>query len=471
MSPARTGGERTAAARHRRPGPAHGGPGPAARAVVAAVRSAAWALALLALAWTVRDGLDGPAPALAFGAFVAVGELARWGGGADSGARTGGPGALREPAPLGAAGALAYALLGECAGHATDHGVLQTVAVVLAGALAGAVPQVARGDEAVADHLARRVLTTAFAAVCFQPLHQTGVLDRALGHGPAYVLFLVLVLGLTALCDAVLAAALAAARAAGPFGPALRDELRALGGTGGAVCATGAVTALATAVAGLWALPVLGLPLLLTQVSFRRYAAVRTTYRQTISSLARATEIAGYTPPGHAHRVAELSVAVGRELRLSAGELAVLEQAALMHDIGQLSLVDPVPRGATALLPPEEQRRIALLGGAVVRTTGVPAAVAAVVERQADPYREQPLPARIVRAANAYEDLTRGSGGSAEGALAALERLRLGTGHDYAPAVVESLARVLGRVRPAGAPAGQGIGTGPGTGLGPLPPG
>ena len=62
--------------------------------------------------------------------------------------------------------------------------------------------------------------------------------------------------------------------------------------------------ALAVAVAGLWALPVFCVPLLLTQFSFRRYAAVRATYRQTIASLARATEIAGYTPAGHARKVA-----------------------------------------------------------------------------------------------------------------------------------------------------------------------
>lgn len=203
--------------------------------------------------------------------------------------------------------------------------------------------------------------------------------------------------------------------------------------------------ALSVAVAGLWALPVFCVPLLLTQLSYRRYAAVRTTYRQTIASLARSTEIAGYTQPGHARRVAALSTAVGRELGLSGSELTVLEYAALMHDIGQLSLVDPVPDGATALLSVAEQRRIALLGGAVVRQTGVPAAVAVVVELQADPYREQPLPARIVRAVNAYDDLTGGSGRTAGGVLGALEQLRLGTGRDYQPEVVESLARVLAR--------------------------
>jgi response regulator RpfG family c-di-GMP phosphodiesterase len=187
---------------------------------------------------------------------------------------------------------------------------------------------------------------------------------------------------------------------------------------------------------------VLCVPLLLTQVSFRRFVAVRTTYRQTITSLARSTEIAGYTPHGHARRVAMLCTAVGRELGLSGAELTVLEYAALMHDIGQLSLVDPVPDGATAPLPAAEQRRIALLGGAVVRQTGVDTEIAVVVERQADPYREQPLPARIVRAVNAYDDLC---GEGLSGPLDALEQLRLGTGHDYQPEVVESLARVLAR--------------------------
>ncbi|MEV6551287.1 HD domain-containing protein [Streptomyces sp. NPDC051597] len=421
--------------------------GPArARAVpstVAGVYGAAAALTAWALAATFWSGVEEPRVALAFGALVAVGELARWGDGTDGADGD----TVRECAPLGSAGALAYALLGRNAGHATHHGVLQAVAVVLAAALVGAVPHVALGRGPSLDQMARRVLTVAFAAACFQPLYNSGALELWVGHGPYYALFLLLVLVLTALCDAVLAAALLRARTSFPYGPLLRDELRALLGVGSAVCATGAVIALAVAVAGLWALPVFCVPLLLTQLAFRRYAAVRTTYRQTITSLARATEIAGYTQPGHARRVAVLSRAVGRELGLSESELTVLEYAALMHDIGQLSLVDPVPAGATAPLPAAEQRRIALLGGAVVRQTGVPAEVAVIVERQADPYREQPLPARIVRAVNAYDDLAGSPGGpgGSLSSLSALEQLRLGTGRDYQPEVVESLARVLAR--------------------------
>ncbi|MFG2644379.1 HD-GYP domain-containing protein [Streptomyces sp. NPDC048370] len=400
--------------------------------IVGVVHGAALALTVAGFGATLWNGVTEPGNALAFGVLIALGELARWG-------------ALpgdREPAPLAAAGALAYALLGEQAGSATTHGVLQIVAVVVAGGLAGIVPHIARGEGPHLDHQARRILTVGFAALCFQPLYNSGEIAERLGKGPAYAFFLLLLLVLTALCDAVLAALMLRARTGYPYGPLLREELRALLGIGSAVCATGTVMALGVAAAGLWALPVFCVPLLLTQVSFRRYAAVRTTNRQTIASLARATEIAGCTPPGHARRVAALSGAVGRELGLSGPELTVLEYAALMHDIGQLSLVDPVPEGATALLPAEEQRRIALLGGAVVRQTGVPAAVAVVVERQADPYRDQPLPARIVRTVNAYDDL---AGAGAGGSLTALERLRLATARDHHPEVVESLARVLAR--------------------------
>ncbi|WP_430381365.1 HD-GYP domain-containing protein [Streptomyces arenae] len=400
---------------------------PRPAALLWSVRPAALVLALGGVAGTLWEGIDNRGAALAFGMLVGVGEWARWTG-AD----------VREAAPLGAAGGLAYALLGADDGIAARDGAFQVVAVVSAAALLGNVPHIARGRRTL-DHLARRVLTVGFAAVCFQPLCARGALER--WGGPAYALLLVALLVLTALCDAVLAAAQAHSRTRWPFGPLLRDELRGLLGIGSAVCATGAVIALAVAAVGLWALPVFCLPLLLTQLSLRRYAAVRATYRQTIASLARATEIAGYTPAGHAHRVATLSQAVGRDLGLSQAELTVLEYAALMHDIGQLSLVDPVPAGATAGLSAAEQRRIALLGGAVVRQTGVAAAVAVVVERQADPCREQPLAARIVRAVNAYDEKSRDSGPG--GQLTALEELRLAAAGDYAPEVVESLARVL----------------------------
>ena len=197
--------------------------------------------------------------------------------------------------------------------------------------------------------------------------------------------------------------------------------------------------ALATAQVGWWAVPLFGLPLLLGQLSFRRYHAVRATRRQTVAALARTTELAGYTLPGHARRVADLADGIGRELGLGRRELHLLEYAALMHDIGQLSLVDPVPGGATALLPVEEQRRIGRLGGEVVRQAGVPPQVAEIVAGIAGP--EPLLSAAIVRVANAFDDLGC-EGGGLEGQLEVLEQLRGDTANGYEPQAVEALARL-----------------------------
>ena len=203
---------------------------------------------------------------------------------------------------------------------------------------------------------------------------------------------------------------------------------------------------------GYWALVVFPIPLLLTQFSFRRYASIRATYLQTIRSLARVTEVGGYTETGHARRVARLSLTIGRELGLSERELVDLEYAALMHDIGQLSLQEPIPGGATTMVTPDEQRRIAGLGAAVIRQTASLVNVADIVERQADWVHPGPgltddtlpLPSRIIAACNAYDDLV---GGSLESdrRLQALERLRLASSRSFDPRVVDSLSRIVGR--------------------------
>jgi HD-GYP domain-containing protein (c-di-GMP phosphodiesterase class II) len=203
---------------------------------------------------------------------------------------------------------------------------------------------------------------------------------------------------------------------------------------------------------GLWAVPVFGAPLLLVQFSVKRYTTVRSTYSQTIRSLSKVTELGGYTETGHLDRVASLSVAIGTELGMSDAELEDLERAALLHDIGQLSLAAPIPGGATSMAGVGVQSVIAHADAAVIRQTRVLDAVAEMVQRQADPYRrpheaedtDLPLGARIIRVVNAYDDLV-GESPEQSRRLHALEQLRLGMVYDYDPRVVASLDRVLRR--------------------------
>jgi hypothetical protein len=279
-------------------------------------------------------------------------------------------------------------------------------------------------------------------------------LDEWLRPRPGWLqaMAMVAVMALALAVDAVLAAAVRVGTDGAPFFAVLRNEARAHIGIGSAIGATGALIALAATIMGAWALPVFVIPLLLTQFSFRRFAAIRASTLQTIRALSRVTELGGYTETGHSRRVSELSVAVGRELGMSDAELLDLEYAALMHDIGQLSLTEPIPGGATVVAAPNEQRRIASLGAEVIRETGVLDSVATIVEQQAEPYRrahevehpDVPLGSRIIKAVNAYDDLV---GDSLETTrhLNALERLRLGMAYEYDPRVVDSLSKTIGR--------------------------
>ncbi|HET8971609.1 MAG TPA: HD domain-containing phosphohydrolase, partial [Candidatus Nanopelagicales bacterium] len=202
---------------------------------------------------------------------------------------------------------------------------------------------------------------------------------------------------------------------------------------------------------GLWAIPVFAAPLALTQFSFRRYATIRATYLQTIRALSRVTEVGGQTETGHSRRVSRLAVSIGRELGLPERDLLDLEYAALMHDIGQLSMVEPIPGGATTMVSLADQRRIAGLGAAVIRQAGVLERVATIVERQADPYRpagsedvDLPLESRIIRTVNAYDDLV-GASLELDRKQQAVERLQLSTTRDHDPRVVDVLSRIVER--------------------------
>jgi response regulator RpfG family c-di-GMP phosphodiesterase len=199
---------------------------------------------------------------------------------------------------------------------------------------------------------------------------------------------------------------------------------------------------------GLYELAVFIGPLLVTQVAFRRYAGIRAIYLQTVRALARVTEVGGYVESGHSRRVSRLAVAVGQELGLPEQDLLHLEYAALMHDIGQLALADPIPGGATVLVSPEDQRRIAELGSDVIRQAGVLEEVAELVRCQNWPARGHdpapPVGSRIIRAANAFDDLVGGST-DRDRTAAALERLRLDTAAEYDAGVVEALSEVAGR--------------------------
>jgi response regulator RpfG family c-di-GMP phosphodiesterase len=132
-------------------------------------------------------------------------------------------------------------------------------------------------------------------------------------------------------------------------------------------------------------------------------------------------------------------------------ELLALEYAALMHDIGQLSLRDPIPGGATVLVSPADQQRIAEFGADVISQAGVLDEVAELVRCQSWPARGHapapPLGSMIIKAANAFDDIV-GSTTNRDRSVAAIDRMRLDpVGYDAQ--VVEALHEVAGRRVPS----------------------
>lgn len=377
---------------------------------------------------------------VAFVLAIAVGELARLR--MPSG---------RETAPLASASALAVAFLGEVDAEPTfDVPAGFVVLVVAVGLFGAAVVRSLRRRRVGLDQIAARLIGVALAATLARDVGPEGqsLWDHALDQSvPRWVvaLWMVVIAGVGLVVEIVLASAVRSERQRTPWSTALLDETGEVAPLTFAVVTSGPLVALMAPVFGLASLPAALFPLAITYVAVGRYARNRVTYRQTIATLSHLTEHGGYTPVAHAERVAVLGVRIGRLLGLSDRELRDLEYAALLHDLGQISLREPIPDGATVLAAPSDQRDIALEGARIVRQAEGLDTVADYVEAQTTPYRqvrefgeEVPLASRILKVANAFDDLTGGRHDAVE-VEAAMERIHLGLGYAYDPQVVEAL--------------------------------
>jgi response regulator RpfG family c-di-GMP phosphodiesterase len=159
----------------------------------------------------------------------------------------------------------------------------------------------------------------------------------------------------------------------------------------------------------------------------------------------------------HAYRVTAMAVSVGRAMHLSEDDLAALERAALLHDLGKLAVPEAVLRKPAPLTPEEEEilRRHPAIGAELVRPVPylAPAAdlIAAVhehVDGHGYPHGlrgdDVPLGARIIAVAEAYDVMTRPR--VFRDAIAPREAIHEAArcaGTQFDPAVVETFRRVV----------------------------
>jgi HD domain len=94
--------------------------------------------------------------------------------------------------------------------------------------------------------------------------------------------------------------------------------------------------------AGWWTAILFALPLFMTRLAYQRFLQMREMFTQTIGALAEAVDKRDPFTSKHSQRVRTISVDIGRELRVSAGELEALEWGGLLHDVGKIGVPDNV---------------------------------------------------------------------------------------------------------------------------------
>ena len=403
------------------------------------VSLAAAGLTLWCVTRTALLGLQAVWLDIVFVLIIGLGEVLR--------VRT--PGGASGSAPMSLAAGAGLALLaGSYHGGRPAPPVCEAVTVVAAGMVLGSLVFALGRREALTARMPLRLVSVAVAGEVF---HLVAGLGR---HGHLFARpdhwWVVATLGAAALIGVLylVLAALTGGSARASVRTRLLDELDGSALVCAAAVATASVIAIGSWDLGVWSAIIFSIPMLVTTGALRRYAVIRQTQAQTVRALSRAAEVAGYIEVGHSDRVADLSVRIGEVLGLRSRRLNELRSAALMHDIGQLSLREPIPGGATLLATGPQRVDIARRGAQVLERAAVLPAVARIMAEQAVPYCElaDDSPVRteagVVAVANAYDDLV-GAEPSFQRQAQALERLRLGAGSQYDPAVVEALEQVL----------------------------
>jgi len=248
----------------------------------------------------------------------------------------------------------------------------------------------------------------------------------------------------------------------------------------------GGVMAVAYESAGLYALLVFAVPLLLmrrtqeaylvhTQRSNRKLReAAKTISAQNMSledanrllrerstaameSLSATVDARDAYTAGHSRRVQQLVLAIGRELGLSQTELDLLGHAALFHDIGKLAIPDSIllKRGPLTFEERLVMQRHAEEGARIIERLGfLQDAVPAILHHHEAydgggyPYgigsEDIPLGARIIHLADALDSMvTTRIYRAARPLEEALEEIRSLSGSQFCPRCVGALERLL----------------------------
>jgi putative nucleotidyltransferase with HDIG domain len=207
---------------------------------------------------------------------------------------------------------------------------------------------------------------------------------------------------------------------------------------------------------GWWAILLVILPVYLIRLALRRYIDMREMFTQTVKSLAEAVDARDKFTAGHSRRVQQISVDIGRLMKVGGNDLEALEWGGLLHDIGKIGVPDHVLNKPDRLT--KEERAIMnahpVIGANIIAPVTKLAPELPIIRHHHEWYNgsgypdrligdEIPKLARILHVADAFEAMTaarpyRMKPLSADQAMAELRKF---AGVQFDPTVVDAFAR------------------------------
>jgi putative nucleotidyltransferase with HDIG domain len=205
-----------------------------------------------------------------------------------------------------------------------------------------------------------------------------------------------------------------------------------------------------------WAALLFALPLYTTRMAYHQYIEMREMFTQTIGALAGAVDKRDPYTSKHSHRVKQIAVDIGREMRVTEPELEALEWGGLLHDVGKIGVPDSVLLKQERLT--REERMIMnahpVLGAEIIAPVTKLAPELPIIRHHHEWYNgsgypdrllgdEIPRLARILHVADAFEAMTaqrpyRMTPLTAEQALGELRKF---AGIQFDPVVVDAFVR------------------------------
>ncbi len=179
---------------------------------------------------------------------------------------------------------------------------------------------------------------------------------------------------------------------------------------------------------------------------------------RTMEALVLALEAKDPESRGHSREVARLAAAIGRQMKFSNEQIDTIIHSALLHDLGKLGVDDDI-LGKTGKLTPREYGLVkdhTVTGSDILSALSFMKKEQAIIRYHHERYdgtgypdglvrEEIPIEARVLAAADAFAVITAGRVyQEAADCQEALERIRLESGRQFDPLVVEAVGRAVG---------------------------